>query len=429
MKIRKFHGFTLVELLVVIAIIGVLIALLLPAVQAAREAARRMQCSNKLHQIGIAIHNYHDTYLNAFPAGGQVYFAGNTNTKRTVRISGFVAMLPFLEQTALYQSITSGSFGCHFNSDGVAGLNGGTDDYAGTNVNTYMHQTLDPMICPSDGGGRSKASTEQSRNNYRLCYGDYPVHSTGFAVWTPATVAGEGQSCYSTGSTAYTEAGEHTFAPANPSNVSVGKTHTTQVCDINRGAFGMNTWNGFHSITDGTSNTILASERCIGTNAKQARQGYAPWPNAPTLIPAVTTEDAGAFTDCYNQKGPNGNLGTVDTPITGSNNSGRRWSDGSAIFTGFTTLLPPNAASCVATDMADIGSAAVISPSSFHPGGVNVALVDASVKFMSETIDYTSQNGRTDADANNNWIRTSGKSTHGVWGAMGSRNGGESAVP
>jgi prepilin-type N-terminal cleavage/methylation domain-containing protein len=94
---RNFlFGFTLVELLVVIAIIGVLIALLLPAVQAAREAARRMQCSNHLKQIGIAIHNFHDTYNGIVPACVQ-----NTN-----RVSAWGLLYPFIEQQNLYAKIS-----------------------------------------------------------------------------------------------------------------------------------------------------------------------------------------------------------------------------------------------------------------------------------------------------------------------------------
>jgi prepilin-type N-terminal cleavage/methylation domain-containing protein len=93
------RGFTLVELLVVIAIIGVLVALLLPAVQAAREAARRMQCTNNLKQLGLAAHNYHDTYL-AFPPQMM-----NINTSNDRRWGWGAVTLPYIEQKALYDSL------------------------------------------------------------------------------------------------------------------------------------------------------------------------------------------------------------------------------------------------------------------------------------------------------------------------------------
>lgn len=100
-KSRKFHGFTLVELLVVIAIIGILVGLLLPAVQAAREAARRMQCSNNLKQMGLAIHNYESTYKKM-----PVALMGATVS--ALQDDGFgwgVSLLPFIEQTNLYNRI------------------------------------------------------------------------------------------------------------------------------------------------------------------------------------------------------------------------------------------------------------------------------------------------------------------------------------
>jgi prepilin-type N-terminal cleavage/methylation domain-containing protein len=96
-RLRCRSGFTLVELLVVIAIIGVLVALLLPAVQTAREAARRMQCGNHIRQIGLALHNYHDTN-GAFPPGG---FKGNCGYK----MGWIVRVFPFLEQAPRYDSI------------------------------------------------------------------------------------------------------------------------------------------------------------------------------------------------------------------------------------------------------------------------------------------------------------------------------------
>jgi len=97
----RFRGFTLVELLVVIAIIGILIALLLPAVQAAREAARRSQCTNNMKQQGLAFHNHHDAY-KVFPSGGAGTSARNSSGGETWGHSQWVRLLPYMEQTAMY---------------------------------------------------------------------------------------------------------------------------------------------------------------------------------------------------------------------------------------------------------------------------------------------------------------------------------------
>src|SRR5688572_25826717 len=107
----KRRGFTLVELLVVIAIIGVLVALLLPAVQAAREAARRMQCSNHLKQIGIALHNYHDVF-QSLPFGARaryVQVSGTAPVGQNWGPSWYVGLLSFAEQKPLSDLIEQAS--------------------------------------------------------------------------------------------------------------------------------------------------------------------------------------------------------------------------------------------------------------------------------------------------------------------------------
>jgi prepilin-type N-terminal cleavage/methylation domain-containing protein len=112
---RRFRAFTLVELLVVIAIIGVLVALLLPAVQAAREAARRSQCSNNLKQLGLGLHNYHDTY-NAFPMGARTGgWNGGWGT------SFYVRLLPFVEQGPLYDQWPFTERGAYSRNEGYQG--------------------------------------------------------------------------------------------------------------------------------------------------------------------------------------------------------------------------------------------------------------------------------------------------------------------
>lgn len=146
----RFGGFTLVELLVVIAIIGILVALLLPAVQAAREAARRTQCNNNLKQIGLGMQNYHDVYLT-FPPGrmgcdgsGPGTCTGGPNEIR-VGTSGFVSMLPFIEQQSLFDSFT-------FNNS----LWPAAESTAGAWLNNYpgnkagIQQRPKAFVCPSD---------------------------------------------------------------------------------------------------------------------------------------------------------------------------------------------------------------------------------------------------------------------------------------
>ncbi|EDL58448.1 DUF1559 domain-containing protein [Gimesia maris] len=139
---KKKLGFTLIELLVVIAIIAILIALLLPAVQQARESARRSTCKNQLKQIVLAIHNYHDTH-SMFPAG---YYTranpGSTISGLENRATGFVMLLPFLDQASLYNL---------YNFD--IGTGGGPDQSGGGQTDTqtaFLNQTKLPIYqCPS----------------------------------------------------------------------------------------------------------------------------------------------------------------------------------------------------------------------------------------------------------------------------------------
>ncbi|MDR2171019.1 MAG: DUF1559 domain-containing protein [Planctomycetaceae bacterium] len=389
---RLFYGFTLVELLVVIAIIGVLIALLLPAVQAARETARRMSCSNNLHQIAIAVHNYHDQYRKNLPAGG---FAIRSNDGARRRISGFVSLLASMEMTPLYEKIASGGFICQFNSDVQSGA-----DAAGIDTVTYMTNSMSGLLCPSDNDGKRKGNNEQARTNYRFSYGDYPVH---FNVLTAAAPAA-----------------------AMPNYGSSAST----ICCVDRGAFAPHQWNGSQGITDGLSNTILMSERCIaGQNNRRAGVGIiASGSGVPAAfantVPAAVTSGTAVKT-CYDLKsGVNIAASVSDANIV--NWSGRRWSDGAIAFTGITTILPPNATSGLASNVEYSGG--FISPSSYHSGGVQTSMADGSVRFISDGINYTNVYGASVTNAGYNTFMEFGKSYHGVWGALGTRAGGESVT-
>ncbi|PHR92741.1 MAG: prepilin-type cleavage/methylation domain-containing protein [Blastopirellula sp.] len=179
----KRRGFTLVELLVVIAIIGILIALLLPAVQQAREAARRISCTNQMKQIGLAMHNYHDTF-GVFPMATNCNIGGGDpgySTNR--RFSWFHQILPFVEQSALQEQ-----FQVRINNNEFLG---GVPE---------AKVIINGFTCPSDPNGE-KIDQQGFHGNYQVCNGDthtgsgagtqrgmfYPRNDTNFADVTDGT--------------------------------------------------------------------------------------------------------------------------------------------------------------------------------------------------------------------------------------------------
>ncbi len=147
------RAFTLVELLVVIAIIGVLVALLLPAVQAAREAARRVSCLNNVMQVGLSLHNY-EFHHEMLPAGVTNPDGPIRNEPQGIHVSWIVKTLPYLEQNALYRKF-----------DQTAGA------YADANAQVRAAQ-IRTLLCPSDGMPVMNEASTIARSNYAGCHHD-----------------------------------------------------------------------------------------------------------------------------------------------------------------------------------------------------------------------------------------------------------------
>ncbi|MDB5334730.1 MAG: hypothetical protein JWN70_349 [Planctomycetaceae bacterium] len=168
MRFKSDHkGFTLIELLVVIAIIAVLIALLLPAVQQARESARRSQCKNNLKQLGLALHNYHDTFL-VMPPGQFQLIAQDISGKGTNRSSWMQRILPYIDQAPLYNLLTPGM--------------AGTSDC--TTWGSAISTVVPSLVCPSDPSGPKNATytslpQQGFSGNYVLCSGSTIFGTTG----------------------------------------------------------------------------------------------------------------------------------------------------------------------------------------------------------------------------------------------------------
>ena len=360
----RWRAFTLVELLVVIAIIGILIALLLPAVQAAREAARRSQCSNNLKQLGLALHNYHDSF-KVFPpnccgtdGAGQYTGWGDNMLHNFNRLSLFALMLPQYEQTPLYDAIRSGgtyggntfaAWGCHPLQPAF-----------------YPFRTKIPtLFCPSDPAGPAESDTTLGPINYAWSVGDKINHNVSAPSWW----------------------------------------------NRQRGIFGSRSQTGLRDIKDGSSNTIALSEICIFNGTRSDLHG-----GYVILSSSISTNPQ----ECMLAKGPSNTL--IGQFPDSHDRVGDAWAGGYPMIQGFTTVLPPNSPKCAANGKGE-WQWGIYPPDSFHPGGVNGLLADGSTHFFSETInagDLTTP--EPDPAGQNNPIKPS---PYGVWGALGTKAGGE----
>jgi hypothetical protein len=398
-----------VELLVVIAIIGMLIALLLPAVQAAREAARRMQCSNNIKQLSLSAHTFHDahnrlpnnggdTIWNGMaPPNGAVPFDlnagdgrwrwGSTRHHGVDQYSYLTVLLPFIEQTALYDEIMG------FCSSAVYPAANDWPNWLPDPhpfaVNPMRENRRNPFyvmvsgfICPSEGNGKT-SGTEMGRVKYRICRSDSMVGD-----WWAS--------------------GENFRG-------------------IGRNGFFRDVT--FSTIADGTSNMMFISESLIDSGgSRNYRSGLA------RNIGAI---HGGAAMHCAATRGQNNSFtpGTETMP-----GKGRSWANWRTMYTGYNAALAPNQPSCVTEGAAEnygYDMAICLTASSSHPGGVSVGLCDGSVRLVSDSVnagDPTRRLGELPSDPpggmgdrggyGHQW---KGPSTMGVWGAMATVAGGEAA--
>jgi len=379
----KRTGFTLVELLVVIAIIGVLVGLLLPAVQSAREAARRMSCSNNAKQIGLALHNYHSAFKQ-FPlqragsTGRQGYRNGvapddHDSNKR--RLSMHTGLLPFMEQQPLWDTI-SNPVQIQFN-----GNDRGADPWPAMGPVPWVGQytpwrtLVAPFNCPSDSGPAVTFGT----TNYGACMGDVAQGLN----WQ------------------------------NPNNA------------VKRGIFISATATRFRDVIDGTGNTIAVAEITNSLGARDVSGGGAYDIGGSVML---NPQECAQTVDPLRPKffapgillfGYGGSLGKW-----GSSGRGNRWCDGGMNTSGVNTILPPNRPSCSQAG-GDAGDG-IWTAGSFHPGGCHVVMGDGSVHFISENIDAGDPSIPTVTRPQNNGSPAGIASPYGVWGGLGTTNARES---
>lgn len=333
----KTRGFTLIELLVVIAIIATLIALLLPAVQQAREAARRSQCKNNLKQLGIALHNYHDTH-SSFPAGYYSYGTSNGSGPAWAAIDpatwdaapGWTwgtMLLPYMDQAPLYNALN---------------LNLPCWDL----VNLSAAQTKLPVfLCPSSSGGDEPFLVQDASGSPLLKGGSQ------LRFGRSHYVASHGQeSCWG-------ECGSSTTGEVF-TNIYTKTTKTVTIngdaSKVADGPFFRNSRTRMRDVTDGTSNTIFLGEHSSKLSDK-------------TWVGVVP----GAFTHPQFTSPENGPDAAATLALIHAGPSG-----GELDITGFPIIHSVNFPTYHVGQMY-----------SEHTGGGHVCMGDGSVRFVSENID------------------------------------------
>ncbi len=337
-SIKRNRGFTLVELLVVIAIIGILVGLLLPAVQAAREAARRMQCSNNVKQIGLALHNYESTHRK-LPAGcGHSSFPRGGAGTHSFGPSFIGAILPFLEQSAAFNSFTWGG-----KSPGYVGE---AAPSGGALNKPFAMGANPPTLCPSFVIFGSQPNREQY-NNY-------------------AGIAGAADMV------TYNETRVFSFTQGGGVAKASGG-----------GLLGANSWVRFSAATDGLSNIMMIGEQAgkiirldnVNYSFILASQGAATQGTNDVTGWLIGTREAGVMPFPDPTCGTTGNTGGCDNDHRFFNVTTIRYRIGQApfadtVFGGMSSAMGANNPLV-----------------SFHTGGVQAGMGDGSVQFISSTID------------------------------------------
>jgi prepilin-type processing-associated H-X9-DG protein len=335
-----------VELLVVIAIIGVLIALLLPAVQMAREAARRMQCANNLKQYGLALHNYHSTF-DCFPGigsdGKDIKFTAKVDSLTSGMYSVQARLIPYMERSSLHEKIDYAQLLFK------GGYQGEPKKFL-----YHVHDVINAKFftCPSDPMS-NKTEIPGSFNKFIDSDNTDEVQAT--------TAPGSYVVCN----------GDDTFRIGN-SNID-GRTNIET-----NGLFHYFSCYGMESITDGSSNTLAMSEAIIGDGEKYSNRSLeeVQKDKLHTFLTGSATTIAAMSSVSLPET-----MVYKDTWVSDRMTS---WIVGAPYDSVFSAYLLPNSK---LPSISSMNYGFWIS-NSYHPGGVNVLKADGSVKFVSETIDY-----------------------------------------